>query len=36
VDEDFPGGSFLFGPEGALLAESGGPEEMLLICEARL
>ncbi|HET7079989.1 MAG TPA: carbon-nitrogen hydrolase family protein [Chloroflexia bacterium] len=33
VDEDFPGGSFVFGPDGTLLAGTTGPEETLLVHE---
>ena len=33
VDEDFPGGSFVFGPDGNCLAQSGGFEETLLVHE---
>jgi predicted amidohydrolase len=33
VDEDFPGGSFLFGPDGGVLAQTDGWEETLLLCE---
>jgi predicted amidohydrolase len=33
VDEDFPGGSFVFGPDGMRLAGTTGPEETLLVHE---
>ena len=33
VDEDFPGGSFVFGPDGTRLAGTTGPEETLLVHE---
>jgi predicted amidohydrolase len=36
VDEDFPGGSFVFGPDGECLAASPDYGEMLLICELDL
>jgi predicted amidohydrolase len=36
VDEDFPGGSFLFGPDGGILAQTDGWDETLLLSEIDL
>jgi predicted amidohydrolase len=36
VDEDFPGGSFVFGPDGAILAQTPDYSEALLIHEITL
>lgn len=36
VDEDFPGGSYVFGPDGEYLAASPNYDEMLLVCELNI
>lgn len=36
VDEDFPGGSFVFGADGEVLAESPDFREMLLVCDVEI
>jgi predicted amidohydrolase len=33
VDEDFPGGSFVFGADGEIMAASPDHREMLLVCD---
>lgn len=32
-DEDFPGGSFVFAPDGSCIASTDGPGEVLLLCD---
>ncbi len=36
ADEDFPGGSFVFAPNGSCIASTDGPGETLLVCDLAL